>query len=554
MQTFLRIHDSLLPFPERYELDLERKVLKKEKPCVIDQVVYYAQNFFQLTLALCFIPFAIGLECLSVRKVEKEGEKASEDLDFPWLPKMRGFATSLFQTSGFGTKYSAPYLEGKSDWDDWMEKPGHILAPSSFDKHRFFTDILSEPDFYIAMLKKHHVTAHRVSLEWSVFEPEEGVINEHAVALYRRFFQKLLENKITPFVTLCHFTIPDRIYQQGGFLSGKSIKAYLDYAKRAMDTFPEVKDWWSFNELGVKALQQTREVYPTDFPEGTCLKKRIHGAALSTLHMLVAHCMLHKRMESNRYGQKLGVTHQWLKFDTESGHLLEKMVAYLFTNFAFRPVYQFFKEGKFLFQVPLMANIQLKIPLEEFEKNHRFLDRIGVQMYPAPMIKMGPNYGKIYPGLDSAVKNFPFFSFGSTCEENGVVMRFGPRCCPDKVFEYLDEAFLLTDQVYVTEFGSDRMVQKWKDTKFHLDEEQQARYLSQLIDEMRRYSMLQKRTLQGIFCWSDLERQLEWENGHECRLGIVRVGVNNEKERKFNRFQMTLSSKILAQKYEGLDE
>lgn len=547
MDTFFRLEKCLLPPPEI--LRWEKGNFTAETYTTVQKIAYCVKNLLAFTVYLAAAPLTLTYDWFTAKQITHH--RNSPDIAPPeplWPPSQRGFATSLFQTAGLGTKWSAvPGLQGKCDWDKWMDKPGHILALKGFDYKDFFTDVLSNPKPYIDMLKDHNVTAHRFSLEWSVIEPRPGEIDETAVDLYRNFIKELLKNDITPSVTLSHFVVPEWFYEQGNFQKMENVDHYVRFALKAMELFPEVKDWWSFNELGVKAFQQTREVYPTDLPEGSSLPSRVHAVGIATRNMLIAHCKLHMEAAKIHPDKKVGVTHQWLKFDTAAGNPLENLMAYIFTKFGFTPVYQFFKDGRYTFAFPFMANIQFEIPKEEFEENNHFLARLGVQAYPMAMMKMGLNHGETYPGLPTSIKNLPFFSFGSSCEPGGTVMRFGPRCKPERMDDILDDAFALTKEVFITEFGSDAMVQKWGEKEFSVQDAAQAEYLRNLVDRIRNYSARTGREIKGLFCWSDLRRQLEWENGHECRLGIVDPIV--DKMRRMIGYVSTFSSQYLAKAY-----
>jgi beta-glucosidase/6-phospho-beta-glucosidase/beta-galactosidase len=547
MPTFPRLERCLLPPPETLRWD--RGNLTFEKYTTLQKVSHYVKNFFAFTCLIVVSPLTLAHDWLTQKEITPL-RRVPNLLPPPpaWPPVQRGFATSLFQTSGLGTKWSAPELHGKCDWDKWMDKPAHILHPEGFDYKNFFTDILSDPTAYIEMLERQNVTAHRFSLEWSVIEPKRGVIDKDAVLLYQNFIAKLLEVGITPSITLSHFTVPEWFYESGNFQKIENIDLFVAFAVSAMELFPNVKDWWSFNELGVKAFQQAREVYPTDLNEGSSLSERVHAAGIATRNMLIAHCKLHEAAARLHPDKKVGVTHQWLKFDTASGNLLERLFSYYFTKFAFTPIYQFFKEGRYSFEFPFMANIRFEIPKAEFEKNGHFLMRLGVQAYPQPMIKMGLNHNQTYPGL---VQNLPLFTFGSTAEPGGTVMRFGPRWRAEAIDKILDEAFTLTDQIYITEYGSDANVHKWGRPRFELDDEAQANYLRQLTEKIRNYSARTRREIKGLFCWSDLRRQMEWENGHECRLGILDPVV--DKNRKMTGWHPTPASQYLADVYDRQD-
>ena len=549
MTTFIRLERCLLPAPETVRWN--RGNLKIEKCTTLQKVAHYAKNFFTFNALLAVSPFTLIYDWAAKKQVVSMKKPCDVGAQEPaWPPAQRGFATSLFQTSGLGTKWSAsPLLDGKCDWDKWMEKPEHVIHPEGFAYKDFFTDVLTDPTVYIEMLLSQNVTAHRFSLEWSVIEPKPGEIDMKAVALYRNFIEKLREAGIAPSITLSHFVVPEWFYEAGNFQKVENIELYVNFALKAMELFPEVKDWWSFNELGVKAFQQTREVYPTDLPEGSSLSDRVHAAGIATRNMLIAHCKLHSEVAKLHPDKKVGVTHQWLKFDMASGNWLERLFAYTFTKFGFTPVYQFFKEGRYSFEFPFMANIQFEIPKEEFDQNDHFLMRLGVQAYPKPMVKMGLNHGETYPGLPASVKNLLFFTFGSTAEPGGTVMRFGPRWRAEGMDECLDEAFALTDQVFITEYGSDAAVHHWGKPGFEFDDAAQALYLELLTEQIRCYSAKTLREVKGIFCWSDLRRQMEWENGHACRLAIIEPIV--DENRQMIDWKPTPASDYLAKAYGG---
>jgi len=546
MASFLRLEKCLLPSPEIINWndgDLTIKTLSTR-----EKVAYYVSNIIKFTGLVAILPLTLPYDYFTAREVVPLAPKEPDIKPECWPPKEMGFACSLFQSSGLGTKWSAtPGLRGKCDWDKWMDKPGHV-------EHRkpmkdFFIDILSDPTNYIEMLKSHNVTTHRFSLEWSVIMPEDGRVDDRAVGLYRVFIGKLLEAGITPSVTLNHFTVPEWFYESGNFQNLENIDKYLEYATKAIELFPEVNDWWSFNELGVKAFQQSREVYPTDFPEGSSSRTRIHGAGIATRNMLIAHCKLHKFVSENHPDKKLGVTHQWLQMDMASGNYLERMVKYFFEKVGFTPVYQFFKNGRYSFEFPFMANIQFQIPEEEFNAKNKFLMRLGVQAYPLAMIKMGLSRGNTYPGRPQELTNTMGCAFGGTCEPGGTLMSFGPRQQAKRIQDILEEAFAITDDVSITEFGSDATVWKWGDSQFRQDDASQARFLRELVENVRAFSERTFKRLHAIHCWSDLRGTLEWDRGDGPELPIIEPQV--DEDRRLTGWRSTPASRYLASVYAG---
>lgn len=547
--TLLRFEKCLLPPPEIIHWNGGK--LRVQTCTPTEKVVHYMKNFMALTGFFLLSPLTLVYDYWSQKRVEPvapplgSAENARQS-----LPTKRGFACSLFQTAGLGMPElsAVPGLEGKCDWEEWIKNPAHVKHPEGFNYKDFFTDILSNPTPYIRMLKAHNSTALRFSLEWSVIEPEKGRIDQNAVQLYRNFLQELIKEGITPSVTLSHFVVPKWFYKAGNFQKVENIDAYVDFALNAIQLFPEVKHWWSFNELGVKAFQQMREVYPTDIPEGSCLSKRVHATGIATRNMLIAHCKLHEAVTRLYPQKRLGVTHQWLKFDVASGNWIEQLLRYYLEKMSFRPIYQFFKDGAFSFQVPFMANIHFCVSKEEFAQNKHFLQRLGVQMYPQTFLKMGLNSGQKQPVLPGSFQN-SVVTFGATCEADGTLTSFGPRWRVSAVDEILEEAAALGKKLVISEYGSDGIVHESGKEGFVCSRKKQAQYLQQLTERIQSYCQRKKVKLKGLFVWSDLIGQMEWDRGRQCSLAMVDP-VKNEK-REMIGFTPTAASKYIAKAFHG---
>jgi beta-glucosidase len=112
-----------------------------------------------------------------------------------------GAATASYQVEGgiMNTDWAKAAEEGKVPY----------AGKSSDHYHRY------EEDFDIAKELGHN--AHRFSVEWARIEPEEGRFNEEAVEHYRKVLKALKKRKLTPFITLWHFTLPLWFSESGGF-------------------------------------------------------------------------------------------------------------------------------------------------------------------------------------------------------------------------------------------------------------------------------------------------------------------------------------------------
>ncbi len=151
--------------------------------------------------------------------------------DFLW-----GAATSAYQVEG--NNFHA-------DWWQW-EKDTHRENSGSACRHYEFY----EEDFNLAQALNHN--AHRISIEWSRIEPEEGKFSQEELKHYVKVILFLKSRNIEPVVTLHHFTNPAWLAKQGGWGNRKSVARFLrycDFVVRALAN--HVHYWITINEPNV---------------------------------------------------------------------------------------------------------------------------------------------------------------------------------------------------------------------------------------------------------------------------------------------------------------
>ncbi len=517
-----RIEQNFFPLPDAFSWK-EGKV-QTISLSLMGKIQYVVANCLKLLVNLICLPvailFSLAKWVFSPFSIKIKVFSGSVD-PIEVLPRHFGFADSLFQTSGLGTRASATPLRGISIWDRWLN-PKRIEGTSEGEFRQFFIDVLRNPQPLLQILREMNVTAHRFSLERAVIEPEKGVYDEEAVGLYRNFIQLLKANGIEPYVTLNHFVRPEWFDQEGGFTRLENVDNFKNYTLAMMQRFPEVEHWMPFNEINVDAFQSfVRGVYPPGI-EGD-----IAGAARMMRNMLIAHCKIYKEAQE-KIGRRelngniqIGSSHQWLKFEPVGGNPLEEIVCYFLSKITHYAVYNFFKTGQFSLQIPMKANVQLTIPKEEFEKANRFSDFIGVQFYGFPRLKLGFNGGKEYPGYK--IKNFTFWkfglTFGSSCPEGGEMMSFGPGFYPESLDACLTEAEALGKPIVISETGCDAMVQKFGAKEFKHNDEIQKRYVERIMPILAKH----RAHITALFFWTWVRKHLEWDRGSTPTLGLIDV-------------------------------
>lgn len=533
---FADLASSFLPYEDRLEWNegevyaIEQSTRAKVMHCALE--VFRTIAIFSRCALLSIAKFPV----YAVRTVcSISSGKKEEAFDLPIssaqeladaLPEKVGFSDSFYQTVGLGTKYSAKKLEGTSNWDKWLT-PEHIEGGEQ-DYHAFFTDVLSDPVPFVEILRSMGSTAYRFSLEWSVIEIEPGRYNPEAIAIYKNFIRELQQAGIEPYVTLHHFVLPEWFEQLGGFEKLENTDLYARHAIKMMKEFFEVKNWMTFNEPGVYAFQSCmRGVYPP----GLIRKVTAHGTVLRNL--LVAHCKTYKAAQEAKAAGvlaadvKIGITHQWLKFVAHSGNWVERVVCFFLSKLTHYVVYDFFKTGRFALDLPFVSNIRLDVPEEEFEKNQRFLDFIGVQFYGFPQLKIGFNGGKEFPGTklgnqspginNLCVGNFGFTS-GATCQEGGFVQSFGPSFFPESLDACLTEAVSLGKPIAITETGCDAKIQHFGSKDWVVDDDAQKLYFQKIPTILAKF----KQQIAAFFVWTAVRGHDEWEHGNRGPvLGLI---------------------------------
>jgi len=144
--------------------------------------------------------------------------------DFFW-----GAATSAYQVEGNNVN---------SDWWEWERKAG--LKEGSGLACRHYE--LYKCDFDLACALNHN--AHRLSIEWSRIEPQEGKFSKEETEHYRGVILSLRERNIEPIVTLHHFTNPVWFANLGGWQNNKAQEYFLRYVEHIVEALCDKVNYW----------------------------------------------------------------------------------------------------------------------------------------------------------------------------------------------------------------------------------------------------------------------------------------------------------------------
>lgn len=141
----------------------------------------------------------------------------------------------------YGAATSAHQVEGDNihnDWWDWEKRTAGVERSGKATDHynRY------KEDFAVAKDLGH--TAHRLSIEWSRIEPQEGEWNRRAVLHYRDVLGELKRLGMKTFVTLHHFTSPLWIARKGGWANAQTPDVFSRYVKYIVQHIGDLVDFW----------------------------------------------------------------------------------------------------------------------------------------------------------------------------------------------------------------------------------------------------------------------------------------------------------------------
>ncbi|KAM4807643.1 cytosolic beta-glucosidase-like [Rhinophrynus dorsalis] len=166
------------------------------------------------------------------------------------------------QSFSWGASTAAYQVEGGWDadgkglnvWDTFTHQGGDRVFKNQTGDVACGSYTLWEED--LKCIKQLGLTHYRFSLSWSRLLPDgtTGFINQKGIDYYNKMIDSLLENNVTPLVTLYHFDLPQALEDQGGWRSEKTVDIFEQYAQFCYETFGDrVKLWITINEPYIAA-------------------------------------------------------------------------------------------------------------------------------------------------------------------------------------------------------------------------------------------------------------------------------------------------------------
>lgn len=377
-------------------------------------------------------------------------------------PKPKHDHTKLIFPKGFlwGAATSAYQVEGNnihSDWEDFKS------AGKASDQYHLY-----EQDFDLAKKLGHN--AHRLSIEWSRIEPEEGKFDSSAITHYKKVLKTLKDRDFTVMLTLHHFTNPQWITLQGGWENGKTAQYFERFVEKVV---PELKDyvdlWITINEPGVLMWQSYLVgLWPPQ-------KKNRWTAFRVLLNLASAHKKAYKLIHNLIPYAEVGIAHNIISFDAFHHHSI--------------------LEGIFEWGYDVFGNHLIYILTG---KTHDFL---GINYYFNQYISF------------NGQTRLPRIVDISVSKKD--ISDLGWEIYPEGIFDILIDISDFHLPVYITENGI-----------ASTNDDRRVRFLIGYLKEI--YHAIQLGVdVKGYFHWSLIDN-FEWADGFEPRFGLVEVDYKNQ--------------------------
>lgn len=156
----------------------------------------------------------------------------------------------------WGVAAAAPQIEGAaavdgkspSIWDTFATVPGKIKqgdtpAVACDHYHRFAADA--------KLLRELGIAHYRLSIAWPRVVPDgDGAIHSKGLDFYERLIDAFLAEGVTPWVTLFHWDLPQRLEDRGGWPVRATAEAFGRYAEAVVKRLGDrVTRWFTLNEI-----------------------------------------------------------------------------------------------------------------------------------------------------------------------------------------------------------------------------------------------------------------------------------------------------------------
>ena len=410
------------------------------------------------------------------------------------------------------TQNEGAYLEGGkglSNWDAFAQKKGNIknghtpFVTTDF-YHRYKDDLL--------ITKALGFTAFRFSIAWSRILPDgTGKSNKQGIDFYHNLIDECLKLRLTPFVTLYHWDLPQALEKQGGWTSPLMQKWFARFVKVCAENFgSKVKNWIIINEpLSFTALGYMLGKHAPGKKGINNFLPAIHNATLAQAEggRIIREHVKHAHIGTSFSCSEI-VPFSQKEEDVKAANRIDILMNRLFLE----PTLGlgFPKDDSF----PFLRNLELFNKAWRYTERYQFkFDFIGLQNYFPVTIK----HNALIPIINAAEVKASTRKVPHT--------DLGWEINPDAFYRIVKRIWHYggIKEIIVTENGAafkDKI-----DNGVVADEKRIAYYESHLKSLLK--AKKDGVNVKGYFAWT-LTDNFEWNEGFNARFGLIHVDFKTQ--------------------------
>ena len=410
-----------------------------------------------------------------------------DDINFP-RSFMWGTATAAHQVEGNCHNNWSEFEKGLKKDKTPNIKNGQISGNACEHWNRYKEDI--------KLIKNIGVSHYRFSIEWSKIEPESGKFDQDSIDHYSDVIDCLIENNITPVITLHHFSHPIWFEKMGGFLNIKNIAHFLSFSKKVFALYSDrVKDWCTINEPGVFAVQG---YFTGMFPPGI-KNTQMTGEVLKNL--LEAHVQVYHVLKNKKNGKesRIGLVKNINQFEPWRRSSTRDWLFSLSLNHVFNwSALKFLKTGKFKIRLP---GLMWKTHCNEKAKSS--FDFFGLNYYSHNHLKFNlfkKDFSELKYHQKDIMTDMPYAIYA------------------EGIYRAIKLVSCLNTPIIITENGVADANDIFRET-----------YIKRYIYAVNK-AISEGSNVIGFYYWSLMDN-FEWAFGYDMKFGLYKVDFRNQ-ERK----------------------
>ena len=176
-------------------------------------------------------------------------------------------------------------------------------------------------------MKDLGVDSYRFSVSWSKIMPKRGVVDTLALQHYSQVVDSLLQQHITPMVTLHHFTHPLWFHELDAFEKEENIKYFVEFSEVVFNALKDrVTMWCTINEPGVYMFDA---YFSGMFPPG---KQDPALAAKVLENLMKSHVQIYNKLKQLPGGKEaqIGIVKNMMQMDAKGKYnILDHVIKYI---------------------------------------------------------------------------------------------------------------------------------------------------------------------------------------------------------------------------------